>query len=138
MNGQLLGRKIREARLAKKMTQTEVVGTFITRNMLSQIESGIATPSVKTLEYLAGVLEIPLSQLVSEDDTSPIENLTAAKNAYKNRSYQEAIDIIEEPDTQDALYDEYCALLAKAYSNLSDKQSQEKAAYYSKLGIYAK
>lgn len=50
-----LGKRIREARLSKKMTQSEVVGTFITRNMLSQIESGTATPSFKTLEYLSGV-----------------------------------------------------------------------------------
>ena len=41
-----LGKRIREARLAKKMTQSEVVGTFITRNMLSQIESGSASPSI--------------------------------------------------------------------------------------------
>ena len=34
------GRRIKEARISKKMTQSEVVGTFITRNMLSQIESG--------------------------------------------------------------------------------------------------
>ena len=36
MNPSLLGKKIKEARLAKKMTQKEVVGNFITRNMLSQ------------------------------------------------------------------------------------------------------
>lgn len=46
------GRRIKEARISKKMTQSEVVGTFITRNMLSQIESGAAAPSLKTLEYL--------------------------------------------------------------------------------------
>ena len=42
-----LGRRLKEARLARKMTQSEVVGDFITRNMLSQIESGSAMPSVK-------------------------------------------------------------------------------------------
>ena len=41
------GRRIKEARISKKMTQSEVVGTFITRNMLSQIESGAAAPSLK-------------------------------------------------------------------------------------------
>ena len=58
MENNTLGKRIKEARLAKKMTQSEVVGDFITRNMLSQIESGSATPSVKTLEYLCKVLEI--------------------------------------------------------------------------------
>ena len=58
MENNTLGKRIKEARLAKKMTQSEVVGDFITRNMLSQIESGSATPSVKTLEYLCKVLEL--------------------------------------------------------------------------------
>jgi len=42
MDRAALGSRIKEARLAKKLTQTEVVGSFITRNMLSQIESGTA------------------------------------------------------------------------------------------------
>ena len=70
MNQITLGRRIREARLAKKMTQSEVVGTFITRNMLSQIESGSASPSIKTLEYLSKVLEIPLPELMADDEPS--------------------------------------------------------------------
>ena len=61
MDKAALGKRIKEARLAKKMTQAEVVGSFITRNMLSQIESGTATPSVKTLEYLSNVLELPMT-----------------------------------------------------------------------------
>ena len=66
MDSVTLGKKIKEARLKKKLTQNEVVGDFITRNMLSQIESGTANPSVKTLEYLCRVLEIPSSQLIDE------------------------------------------------------------------------
>ena len=64
MDRAALGSRIKEARLAKKLTQTEVVGSFITRNMLSQIASGTATPSIKTLTYLAGVLELPVEQLI--------------------------------------------------------------------------
>jgi len=66
MNGIVLGKKLKEARLAKKMTQSDVVGGYITRNMLSQIESGAAFPSIRTLEYLSGVLEIPVSELMAE------------------------------------------------------------------------
>ena len=69
MNNTLLGKKLKEARLAKKMTQSDVVGGYITRNMLSQIESGCACPSIRTLEYLSGVLEIPMSELVSESES---------------------------------------------------------------------
>ena len=73
-----LGKKLKEARLAKKMTQAEVVGNFITRNMLSQIESGAAMPSVKTLSYLAGVLDIPLSELM--------KRWTASKSFRKQKN----------------------------------------------------
>ena len=65
MNSEELGKRIKEARLAKKMTQSELVGTFITRNMLSRIESGNACPSVKTLEYLAGRLDLPAGSLIT-------------------------------------------------------------------------
>ena len=70
MDNITLGRRIKEARLAKKMTQSEVVGNFITRNMLSQIESGSASPSIKTLEYLSQVLEIPVDQLILSEEKS--------------------------------------------------------------------
>ena len=59
MNAAELGHVIKEARIAKKMTQSQVVGNFITWNMLSQIENGNALPSLPTLEYLAEVLDLP-------------------------------------------------------------------------------
>ena len=64
-----LGKKIRQFRIDKKITQQELVGDFITRNMLSQIENDIATPSIKTLQYIAEHLEVPLSFLmINEHD----------------------------------------------------------------------
>lgn len=78
MEKNTLGKRIKEARLAKKMTQSEVVGDFITRNMLSQIESGSATPSVKTLEYLCKVLEIEPNTLLPDENDS--------KNALTQRA----------------------------------------------------
>jgi len=71
MNGLILGKKLKEARLTKKMTQSDVVGSYITRNMLSQIESGAAFPSIRTLEYLSGVLEVPMSELLADSDDLP-------------------------------------------------------------------
>lgn len=105
MNRSELGKRIKEARLAKKMTQTEVVGTFITRNMLSQIESGSATPSLKTLEYLAGVLDIPIQTLIPdgrEGDPDPdshsdtdADKLCEAKEHYAQGNYDLAARLAE-------------------------------------------
>jgi transcriptional regulator with XRE-family HTH domain len=74
-----LGKRIKEARLAKKMTQSDVVGGYITRNMLSQIESGAAFPSIRTLEYLSGVLEVPMSELMAEN-SPPAEGAVTCPN----------------------------------------------------------
>ena len=84
MNNITLGRRIKEARLAKKMTQSEVVGNFITRNMLSQIESGSASPSIKTLEYLSQVLEIPVDQLILSEEKSKEHEVCLTDSVSEN------------------------------------------------------
>lgn len=63
-----LGDRIRELRLEKKMTQKDVVGEYMTRNMLSKIENGSATPSVRTLEHLAGALGVPVGAFMDGAD----------------------------------------------------------------------
>lgn len=56
-----LGEKLKQARLAAGLSQRQLCGSEITRNMLSQIENGSARPSMATLRYLADRLEKPLS-----------------------------------------------------------------------------
>ena len=63
-----LGEKIRRARLAAGLSQRQLAGDEITRNMLSLIENGTAKPSVKTLRYLSGRLEKPLSYFLEDWD----------------------------------------------------------------------
>ncbi len=84
MNQMILGQKIKEARLAKKMTQSEVVGNFITRNMLSQIESGTALPSMRTLAYLAQVLDLSLPALLASAEEEPYASDHSAINPPAN------------------------------------------------------
>jgi transcriptional regulator with XRE-family HTH domain len=51
-----LGEKLRQARLEAGLSQRQLCGEEITRNMLSLIENGSAKPSMKTLQYLAARL----------------------------------------------------------------------------------
>jgi len=98
-----LGKKIRQLRIDRKITQQELVGDFITRNMLSQIENDIATPSIKTLQYIAESLEVPLSFLmVGEHDDEynknyeydDVETITVkAKQVFFDGDYLKYIDI---------------------------------------------
>ena len=62
-----IGEKIRELRVAKLMTQSELAGTQIMRNMLSCIENGVAQPSLSTILYIAGRLNVPAGFLLAEE-----------------------------------------------------------------------
>jgi len=143
MDPKLLGQRIKEARLAKKMTQTEVVGSFITRNMLSQIESGSAVPSVKTLTYLAQVLELPPSVLLPDTaesaeasetpDTSgsaitvPADAATLykAKEAYLAENDTEAYELLSSIEDTSLLFDEAQALFARVALRLATTRCSE-------------
>lgn len=61
-----LGEKIRQARLEAGLSQRQLCGERITRNMLSQIENGSAKPSMTTLRYLAEKLGRSVSWFLEE------------------------------------------------------------------------
>ena len=60
-----IGEKIRDLRVSKLMTQAELAGSQITRNMLSCIENGNASPSLSTIIYIAGRLNVPVGFLLA-------------------------------------------------------------------------
>ncbi|MBG0968527.1 helix-turn-helix transcriptional regulator [Bacillus sp. SRB3LM] len=68
-----LGEKIKALRKEKKLTQTALAGSELTKSMLSQIENGKATPSMKTLQYIAEKLECEMSFLLEEDEGEIVE-----------------------------------------------------------------
>lgn len=140
MDSRLLGQRIKEARLAKKMTQNEVVGSFITRNMLSQIESGNAVPSMKTLTYLAKVLELPPAVLLQDNvpgapeqdacedlkeapflSSAPPDAVTffEAKKAYLAADDPDAYSLLASIPADSLLSDEVSALSAKTALRLA-------------------
>ncbi len=55
-----IGKRIKEVRLAAGLSQRQLCGDTITRNMLSLIESGRAKPSMDTLACLADRLGKPM------------------------------------------------------------------------------
>ncbi|MCL2018203.1 MAG: helix-turn-helix domain-containing protein [Oscillospiraceae bacterium] len=134
MNGIILGKKLKEARLARKMTQSDVVGGYITRNMLSQIESGAAFPSIRTLEYLSGVLEVPMSELVTQTNTenaepaaqSVLDELIRGKEAYKNGDFEQAVNILSAYlEESNPIYDESAAIIYHARTELIKKYEED-------------
>ena len=63
-----VGEKIRNLRLSKLMTQADLAGDQITRNMLCTIERGAALPSLPTVCYIAQRLNVPVGYLLAEDE----------------------------------------------------------------------
>ncbi len=92
-----IGERIRALRSAKMMTQTELAGKQITRNMLSRIENGSALPSVSTILYLASRLGVPAGFLLADDgDEFYYKKMNAIPNikrAYAAKDYKICRDI---------------------------------------------
>lgn len=91
-----IGEKIRQLRQTMGLSQRQLCGEKITRNMLSQIENGSARPSMDTLSYLANRLDKPVSYFLDENAVvSPNADLmVSARAAFSAGSFAEAIDIL--------------------------------------------
>ncbi|HFJ9440050.1 transcriptional regulator [Bacillus sp. AFS094611] len=84
-----LGEKIKALRKEKKLTQTDLAGSKLTKSMLSQIENGKATPSMKTLQYIAEKLECEASFLLEDDDGEIVELITKMEQLIKENKCDE-------------------------------------------------
>ena len=111
-----IGEKIKSRRKALKMTQSELAGDFVTRNMICKIESGSANPSLETIEYIAHKLHTPVSYLVScDDDLHFYEKnaiLNTLYNAFEHGEFNYCIKKIIEFDSLD---NELALILAESY-----------------------
>lgn len=95
MREMTLGQKVKEARITKQMTQKELAGDFITRNMLSQIENDSATPSIKTIEFIASVLNKPISYFIDNEQKDHGNFVEDLLKVYETNNYLECIQKIE-------------------------------------------
>jgi len=108
-----LGEKIKKARQERGMTQKQLAGDCITRNMLSQIENGQATPSMKTLEHLAKTLDVSVSWLLEGQGQS---SFTAVKKLLREKKYAAAEEQLQKEETES---DEGQLLLATVQAALA-------------------
>ena len=98
-----LGQRLRQARLEAGLSQRQLCGDAITRNMLSLIENGSARPSMDTLCYLAARLGKPIGYFLEEQAvTSPNQAIMAAA---REASAQQALEILKDYQTPDPVFD---------------------------------
>lgn len=107
-----LGEKIRAARLEAGLSQRQLCGDIITRNMLSQIENGGANPSMATLAALASRLGKPLGWFVGETETGNSAVMALARNCYDRRDYSAALEALDQYQEPDGNFDRERALLS--------------------------
>ncbi len=102
-----LGKRLKQARLEKGLSQRQLCGEEITRNMLSQIENGSAKPSMTTLEYLARELNKPISYFLEEQAvTSPNQQImTQARQAFSQQDYGQIPALLENYQGPDEVFD---------------------------------
>ncbi len=125
----ILGEKIKELRQEKGITQKDLAGGRITRNMLSLIENGHTSPSVSTLLYIAEKLEVPAGYFLTSNtaDDELFYKMTVIdklKNAFKAGEYEEVITISHEIPGS-AADDEVELILAKSYMKTALGKVQE-------------
>lgn len=108
-----LGKRLKEVRLALGLSQRQLCGDAITRNMLSQIENGSARPSMDTLRYLATRLGKPLSYFLEEETvTSPNQAvMDTARAARRAGDWRGVLDAMEHYQSRDPLFEEEMGLL---------------------------
>lgn len=108
-----LGEKLKQTRLEAGLSQRQLCGDVITRNMLSQIESGKARPSMPTLQYLAARLGKPVGYFLEEDTVlSPnIALMEQARASFADKNYGRVLRLLEDYRQPDGLFDQECGYL---------------------------
>ena len=110
-----LGEKLKQARLEAGLSQRQLCGDTVTRNMLSLIENGAARPSMDTLRVLAGRLGKSVAYFLGEDEVkSPREQrleghlavLEQARAALAEGKNRYGAELLEGMDIQET---DWCA-----------------------------
>ncbi|HVS06045.1 MAG TPA: helix-turn-helix transcriptional regulator [Candidatus Dormibacteraeota bacterium] len=122
-----VGDRLREARLARGLTQEQLAKGLATKGFISQIERNRTTPSLPKLRMMAERLGLPLGHFT--DDKSPHE-LTylrkSAELAVKAQEPERALDLVNEGLALPATANERAELLRiqgvafEALSRLND------------------
>ena len=123
-----VGEKIRRRRTELGLTQREVAGENVTRNMICRIERGDCLPSLDTLRSVAKALSVSVSYLVSEEDDyaafSVMEALPALRDAYKSKRYADVLTLTEKLPPE-GVSDEVAALAAAAALGLAERSMRD-------------
>lgn len=147
-----IGKKIKQLRNEKIMTQAELAGDKITRNMLSLIEKGKAMPSIQTLEYIASKLNVSIAFLLADESEEKMfvkySTISNVRLAFKSKNYHLCLDMCRQLE-QDMTFedDEVNLIIAESAVAIAEEKIYcdkirdacillDKALLYSKKTLY--
>ena len=115
-----LGEKIRYLRKSEGLTQAKLADGIITRNMLSSIEKGSATPSLQTLKALSERLKAPLAFLISDEiDVSLYKKAEVIDKIRAEPKAAHYCSVIERINSLPSLDDELAYILALCHFEIA-------------------
>ena len=97
MQDKTLGQLVRECRLSRGMSQSDVAGSKYTRSFISQLENDQIRPSAASLGYIADRLRVPLSHLSQAYLNTEVPGrfvLELAEELVERGEYQQAEELL--------------------------------------------
>lgn len=122
-----MGQLILQARQEAGLSQRQLAGEEITRNMLSALEHDCANPSISTLKYLSEKLCKPISYFLGEDIPQLPEYpaLHQARQAYDAGEFRRCLELLEEIQPGEILAREVSLLKILAGLSLAEEAIRE-------------
>jgi len=73
---QTLGERVRAARRESGLSQAQLAGDELTKGFISQIESGLVRPSIRSLQHIAQKLGKPLDYFIGDEPLAATKRVT--------------------------------------------------------------
>lgn len=102
---QIVGERVRTARIAAHLTQQELAGTTYSKSYISAVERGKMTPSLQALTNLAERLNVTLAYLLGEEIVLPAPETPEAQAEEEVHAalHEEAEHMVQEGRYEEAI-----------------------------------
>lgn len=121
-----IGQRILKAREEAGLSQRQLAGEYMTRNMLSCLEHDKAKPSLDTLVYLSKTLKKPLGYFLGEDgpQVTGWEELREARRHYDAGAWRQCLKALSDIPDGELLEREAAMLKLLATLSLAEQAAE--------------
>jgi len=91
-----LGERVRTARKELGLSQAQLAGEELTKGFISQLESGLVRPSIRSLQLIAGRLGKPLDYFLGDESLATEKRVAFHRLAAETAAEQRDWDLVRE------------------------------------------